>query len=69
MLINSTHEYLQTLDEIAEYADKGELTISERRVLNIKKIAVRNYEMKEINKYPAVETLIADFKKSKYFLN
>jgi hypothetical protein len=69
MPINSTHEYLQILDEIAEFTDKDVLTISERRVLNIKKLAVRNYEMNEINKYPAVESLIADFKKSKYFLN
>ena len=69
MSINSTYEYLQTLDEIAEYTDKNDLTISERRVLNLKKLAVRNYEMLEINKYPAVESLIADFKKSKYFLN
>ena len=69
MLIKSTYEYLQTLDEIAEFSDKNELSISDRRVLNIKKLAVRNYEMNEINKYPAVESLVADFKKSKYLLN
>lgn len=69
MLIKSTHEYLQTLDEIAEYTDKINLSISERRILNLKKLAVKKYELKEINKYPAVESLILDFNKSKHLLN
>ena len=69
MLIRSTHEYLQTLDEIAESTDKNNLSISERRLLNVKKLAVRKYELNEINKYPAVESLITDFKKSKHLLN
>jgi len=69
MQINSTPEYLKTLDEIAEFTDKSMLSISELRALNLKKLAVRNYEMLEVQKYPAIESLILDFKRSKHFLN
>lgn len=69
MQINSTPEYLKTLDEIAEFADQNELSVSELRVLNLKKLAVKNYEMQEIEKYPATENLVADFNKSKFLLN
>ena len=69
MSINTTAEYLKILDEIAEIIDKDDLTIDEIRVLNIKKLAVRNFEMQEVKKYPAVLSLIEDFQKNKFFLN
>ena len=69
MSINNTAEYLKVLDEIAEFIDKDNLTIEELRVLNLKKLAVRKYEMQEVSKYPAVLSLIDDFQKNKFFLN
>ena len=69
MSINNTAEYLKVLDEIAEFIDKDNLTIEEQRVLNLKKLAVRKYEMQEVSKYPAVLSLIDDFQKNKFFLN
>ncbi len=69
MSINTTAEYLRILDEIAEIIDKDDLTIDEIRVLNIKKLAVRKFEMQEVKKYPAVLSLIEDFQKNKFFLN
>tara|TARA_Y100000766_G_scaffold46627_1_gene36871 strand:+ start:2959 stop:3183 length:225 start_codon:yes stop_codon:yes gene_type:complete len=69
MSINTTAEYLRILDEIAEIIDKEDLTIDEIRVLNIKKLAVRKFEMQEVKKYPAVLSLIEDFQKNKFFLN
>ena len=69
MSINNTTEYLRILDEIAEIIDKDDLTTEELRVLNIKKLAVRNYEMEEVEKYPAVLSLVDDFFKSRFFLN
>ena len=69
MSINNTAEYLKVLDEIAEFIDKDNLTIEEQRVLNLKKLAVRKYEMQEVSKYPAVLSLIDDFQKNKFFRN
>lgn len=69
MSINSTNEYLKTLDEIAEFIEKEDLSISELRVLNLKKLAVKRYEMQEVEKYPAVDSLIDDFKKCRFYLN
>ena len=69
MSINTTAEYLKILDEIAEIIDKEDLTVDEIRVLNIKKLAVRKFEMQEVKKYPAVLSLIDDFQKNKFFLN
>tara|TARA_Y100000589_G_scaffold249392_1_gene237470 strand:- start:263 stop:472 length:210 start_codon:yes stop_codon:yes gene_type:complete len=69
MSINTTAEYLRILDEIAEFIDKDDLTIDEIRILNIKKLAVRKFEMQEVKKYPAVFSLIEDFQKNKFFLN
>jgi hypothetical protein len=69
MSINTTAEYLKILDEIAEIIDKDDLTIDEIRVLNIKKLAVRKFEMQEVKKYPAVLSLIEDFQKNRFFLN
>ena len=69
MSINTTAEYLKILDEIAEIIDKDDLTVDEIRVLNIKKLAVRKFEMQEVKKYPAVLSLIEDFQKNKFFLN
>mgnify|MGYP001195306024 CR=1 FL=1 len=51
-----------------EFIDKDNLTIEEQRVLNLKKLAVRKYEMQEVSKYPAVLSLIDDFQKNKFFL-
>jgi len=69
MSIRSTAEYLKTLDEIAEIVDKENLTIEELRLLNLKKLAVKKFELAEVSKYPAAVALIDDFKKSKFFLN
>ncbi|MAW65519.1 MAG: hypothetical protein CMD18_04920 [Flavobacteriales bacterium] len=69
MSISTTAEYLKILDEIAEIIDKKHLTIDEIRVLNVKKLAVRNFEMQEVKKYPAVLSLVDDFQKNKFFLN
>ena len=43
MNISTTTEYLKTLDEIAEFVDKENLTSEELRELNIKKLAVKKY--------------------------
>ena len=69
MSINNTAEYLKILDEIAEFIDKDNLTINEIRILNLKKLAVRKYEMQEVAKYPASLSLLDDFQKNKFFLN
>lgn len=69
MQINSTSQYLKTLDEIAEIIEKRDMSIDDVRSLNLKKLAVRNYEMQEVQKYPAVDALIEEFKKVKYNLN
>ena len=69
MNISSTTEYLQILDEIAEYIEKDDLTVQELRELNLKKLAVKKYEMQEVRKYPATLSLIDDFRKNKFFLN
>ena len=69
MQINSTSEYLQTLDEIAEFIEKENLSVDELRALSMKKLAVKKYEMQEVGKYPAKEALIHDFKKCKFYLN
>lgn len=69
MSINTTAEYLKILDEIAEIIDKEHLTIDEVRVLNVKKLAVRKFEMQEVKKYPAVLSLVDDFQKNKFCLN
>jgi len=69
MSINNTAEYLKILDEIAEFIDKDNLSTEELRILNIKKLAVRKYEMQEVSKYPAVFSLIDDFKKNSFLLN
>ena len=69
MSINNTAEYLKILDEIAEIIDRDNLTIEELRVLNLKKLAVRKYEMQEVSKYPATISLLDDFKKNRFFLN
>lgn len=69
MSINNTAEYLKILDEIAEFIDKDNLTINEIRILNLKKLAVRKYEMQEVAKYPAELSLLDDFQKNKFLLN
>ncbi len=69
MSIKNTHEYLKTLDEIAEIIDKDDLTVQELRELNLKKLAVKKFELQEVRKYPAALNLIDDFKKSKFYLN
>ena len=69
MSINTTAEYLKILDEIADIIDKENLSKEDIRVLNLKKLAVRNYEMQEVKKYPAVLSLVDDFKKNTFFLN
>ena len=69
MNISTTTEYLKTLDEIAEFVDKESLTSEELRELNIKKLAVKKYEMQEVSKYPARLALIDDFRKNKFFIN
>lgn len=69
MSIKTTSEYLKTLDEIAEIVDKDNLTTEELRLLNLKKLAVKNYELQEVSKYPASLSLIDDFRKNKFFLN
>lgn len=69
MSIKDTHEYLKTLDEIAEIIDKDDLTIQELRELNLKKLAVKKFELQEVKKYPATLNLLEDFRKSKFYLN
>tara|TARA_B100000963_G_C22153150_1_gene462672 strand:- start:256 stop:465 length:210 start_codon:yes stop_codon:yes gene_type:complete len=69
MSINNTAEYLKILDEIAEFIDKDNLTINELRILNLKKLAVRKYEMQEVVKYPAVLSLLDNLQKNKFLLN
>tara|TARA_Y100001954_G_C15664898_1_gene529632 strand:- start:179 stop:406 length:228 start_codon:yes stop_codon:yes gene_type:complete len=69
MSINNTAEYLKILDEIAEFIDRDNLTKEELRILNLKKLAVRKYEMQEVTKYPASLSLLDDFDKNKFFLN
>jgi hypothetical protein len=69
MSINTTAEYLKILDEIADIIDKENLSKEDIRVLNLKKLAVRNYEMQEVKKYPAVLSLVDDFNKNTFFLN
>ena len=69
MSINSTAEYLKILDEIAETVDKENLSVEELRLLNLKKLAVKKFELQEVKKYPATLSLIDDFRKNKFFLN
>ena len=69
MSINTTAEYLKILDEIADIIDKENLSKEDIRVLKLKKLAVRNYEMQEVKKYPAVLSLVDDFNKNTFFLN
>lgn len=69
MSIKNTHEYLKTLDEIAEIIDKDDLTIQELRELNRKKLAVKKFEFQEVKKYPATLSLLDDFRKNKFCLN
>lgn len=69
MDIKNTSEYLKILDEIAEFSDKENLSINELRSLNLKKLAAKKYELQEVNKYPAAQQLITDFRKNKFYLN
>lgn len=69
MDIKTTAEYLKTLDEIAEFSDKDDLSIPQLRELNLKKLAVKKFEMQSVQKYPATKILIDDFQKSKFYLN
>lgn len=69
MSINNTAEYLKILDEIADTVDKGSLTTEESRLLNLKKLAVKRFELQEVRKYPATLSLIDDFRRNKFSLN
>jgi len=69
MDINSTSEYLKTLNDIADIFDKENLTNEEVKILNLKKLAVKRYEMNEVRKYPVTTTLVETFKRNKYLLN
>lgn len=69
MSINNTAEYLKILDEIADTVDKGNLTTEESRLLNLKKLAVKRFELQEVRKYPATLSLIDDFRRNKFSLN
>ncbi|MDG1516434.1 MAG: hypothetical protein P8Q42_00265 [Flavobacteriales bacterium] len=69
MDINSTSEYLKTLDDIADIFEKENLTNEEVKILNLKKLAVKRYEMKEVRKYPVTLALMETFKRNKFLLN
>ena len=69
MDIKSTSEYLKTLDDIAEIFDKENITKEEIKVLKLKKLAVKRYEMDEVRKYPVTTTLMEAFKRNRYLLN
>lgn len=69
MDIKTTSEYLKTLDEIAEFSDKNDLSIPQLRELNLKKLAVKKFEMQSVQNYPATKVLIDDFQKSAFYLN
>jgi hypothetical protein len=69
MNISSTTEYLKILDEIAEFIERDNLTIQELKELDLKKRAVAKFEMQEVNKYPAKQSLIDDYNKNKFLLN
>ena len=69
MDINSTSEYLKTLDDIADIFEKENLTNEEVKILNLKKLAVKRYEMEEVRKYPVTLALMATFKRNKFLLN
>jgi len=69
MDINSTSEYLKTLNDIADIFDKENLTNEEVKILNLKKLAVKRYEMDEVRKYPVTLALMETFKRNKFLLN
>lgn len=69
MNIKNTSEYLKILDEIAEFSDKENLSLNEIRSLNLKKLAAKKFELQEVNKYPAMQQLIHEFNKNKFYLN
>jgi hypothetical protein len=69
MDINSTSEYLKTLDDIADIFEKENLTNEEVKILNLKKLAVKRYEMEEVRKYPVTLALMETFKRNKFLLN
>jgi len=69
MSINNTADYLRILDEIALVIDKDDLTIEELRLLNLKKLAVKKFELEEVEKYPASLSLIDDYRINKFLLN
>lgn len=69
MDIKSTSEYLKTLDEIAEFSDKNDLSVHQIRELNLLKLAVKKFEMQSVKQYPAAKVLIEDYKRTKFLLN
>ena len=69
MDINSTSEYLKTLDDIADIFEKETFTNEEVKILNLKKLAVKRDEMEEDRKYPVTLALMETFKRNKFLLN
>ena len=49
--------------------EKENLTNEEVKILNLKKLAVKRYEMEEVRKYPVTLALMETFKRNKFLLN
>ena len=58
MRINSTAEYLDCLDKIAQFIDKHKPSAKEISIMELMRIAVVEFEFNEIKKYPAKDFLV-----------
>ncbi len=58
MRINSTTEYLNCLDKIAEIIDKSSPSAKEISIMELMQTAVTEFEFNEIKKYPAKDFLL-----------
>ncbi len=64
MRINSTNQYLNCLDRIAEIIDKSNPSSKEISIMELMQTAVNEFEYNEVKKYPA-----KDFLLDRFFLN
>ncbi len=53
MRINSTAQYLNCLDRIAEIIDKSKPSAKEISIMELMQTAVTEFEYNEVKKYPA----------------